>query len=170
MAFVTRFEQLAIKTGRTVSLVDITSEVADVVEKSGCLEGTVTVLAKHSTVGVMLNEFEERFVSDARQWLLRLAPPNDPWLHNDIDFRVGPPGYEGGDDAWRAMRMQEPPNAHSHVIQFVIGTSEAIPIHEGKMTIGTFQNIIVVDADGPTGNLGSPKTRTICVQVQGSDE
>jgi len=170
MAFVTRFEQLAIKTGRTVSLVDITSEVADVVEKSGCLEGTVTVLAKHSTVGVMLNEFEERFVSDARQWLLRLAPPNDPWLHNDIDFRAGPPGYEGGDDAWRAMRMQEPPNAHSHVIQFVVGTSEAIPIHEGKMTIGTFQNIIVVDADGPTGNLGSPKTRTICVQVQGSDE
>ena len=87
MAFVTRFEQLAVKTGRTVSLVDITSEVVEVVEKSGCKEGTVTVLAKHSTVGVMLNEFEERFVSDARQWLLRLAPPSDPWLHNDIDFR-----------------------------------------------------------------------------------
>jgi len=37
------------------------------------------------------------------------------------------------------------------------------------MTIGTFQNIIVVDADGPAGDLGSPKTRTICVQVQGDD-
>ena len=84
--------------------------------------------------------------------------------------RAGPPDYPGGDDAWRAMRMQEPPNAHSHVIQFVVGTSEAIPIHKGKMTIGTFQNIIVVDADGPAGALGSPKTRTICVQVQGSDE
>ena len=79
-------------------------------------------------------------------------------------------GSPGGDDAWRAMRMKEPPNAHSHVIQFVVGTSEAIPIHEGKMTIGTFQNVIVVDADGPAGDLGSPKTRTICVQVQGSDE
>ena len=98
--------------------------------------------------------------------------PSDPvatGLHNDVDFRAGPPGYEGGDDAWRAMRMQEPPNAHSHIIQFVVGTTEAIPIHEGKMTIGTFQNIIVVDADGPAGNLGSPKSRTICVQVQGSD-
>jgi len=169
MAFVTQYEQMSVETGRTVSMVDITKEVAAVVEKSGCVEGTVTVLAKHSTVGVMLNEFEERFVSDARQWLQRIVPPSYPWLHNDIDFRAGPPGYEGGDDAWRAMRMQEPPNAHSHIIQFVVGTSEAIPIHEGKMTIGTFQNIIVVDADGPAGNLGSPKSRTICVQVQGCD-
>jgi len=169
MAFVTHFEQLGVETGRTVSMVDITAEVAAAVEKCGCVEGTVTVLAKHSTVGVMLNEFEERFVSDARQWLLKIAPPSYPWLHNDIDFRAGPPGYPGGDDAWRAMRMKEPPNAHSHVIQFVVGTTEAIPIHEGKMTIGTFQNIIVVDADGPTGDLGSPKTRTICVQVQGDD-
>ena len=62
------------------------------------------------------------------------------------------------------MRMKEPPNAHSHVIQFVVGTTEAIPIHEGKMTIGTFQNIIVVDADGPAGDLGSPKTRTMIHQ------
>jgi thiamine phosphate synthase YjbQ (UPF0047 family) len=170
MGFVTHFEQLGVDTGRTVSMVDITNEVAAIVEKSGCIEGVVTVLAKHSTVGVMLNEFEERFVSDARQWLQRVVPPSYPWLHNDIDFRDGPPGYPGGDDAWRAMRMAEPPNAHSHIIQFVVGTTEAIPIHEGKMTIGTFQNIIVVDADGPAGNLGSPKTRTICVQVQGSDE
>ena len=171
MAFVTLFESLSVKTGRTVSMVDITSEVADVVARSGCKEGTVTVLAKHSTVGVMLNEFEERFVSDARQWLQRVVPPDYPWLHNDIDYRAGPPGYPGGNDAWREMRMKESPNAHSHIIQFVVGTSEAIPIHEGKMTIGTFQNIIVVDADGPSpfAPVGGPKSRTICVQVQGSD-
>ena len=171
MGFVTHYEDLPVKTGRTVSMVDITSEIASIVEKSGCKEGTVTVLAKHSTVGVMLNEFEERFVSDARQWLQRIVPPSYPWLHNDIDFRAGPPGYPGGDDAWREMRMKESPNAHSHIIQFVVGTSEAIPIHEGKMTIGTFQNIIVVDADGPSpyAPVGGAKTRTICVQVQGSD-
>lgn len=78
MAFVTHFEQMSVDTGRTVSMVDITSRVADAVAKSGCKEGTVTVLAKHSTVGVMLNEFEERFVSDARQWLLKIAPPSYP--------------------------------------------------------------------------------------------
>ena len=40
-------------------MVDITSEVAAAVEASGCVEGTVTVLSKHSTVGVMLNEFDQ---------------------------------------------------------------------------------------------------------------
>ena len=171
MEFVTHFEELPVKTGRTVSMVDITGDIAAIVERSGCKEGTVTVLAKHSTVGVMLNEFEERFVSDARQWLQRVVPPDYPWLHNDIDYRAGPPGYPGGDEAWREMRMKESPNAHSHIIQFVVGTSEAIPVHEGKMTIGTFQNIIVVDADGPSpfAPVGGAKTRTICVQVQGSD-
>ena len=48
---------------------------AAVVEKSGCVEGTVTVLAKHSTVGVMLNEFEERFVSLHRA----VFPPKGEW-------------------------------------------------------------------------------------------
>jgi hypothetical protein len=46
-------------------MVDITSEVAAAVEASGCVEGTVTVLSKHSTVGVMLNEFEVRPVSES---------------------------------------------------------------------------------------------------------
>ena len=46
-------------------MVDITLEVAAAVEASGCMEGTVTVLSKHSTVGVMLNEFEERSASES---------------------------------------------------------------------------------------------------------
>jgi len=136
MGFVTHYVELGVKTGRTVSMVDITGDVRDAVVASGCVEGTVTVLAKHSTVGVMLNEFEERFVSDARQWLQKVCqklstceprarthtcctaeprqvvPPDYPWLHNDIDFRAGPPGYEGGDEAWRAMRAQVCMHAH----------------------------------------------------------
>ena len=48
MTYVTQYEQLSVKTGRTVSMVDITKEVAAVVAKSGCVEGTVTVLSKHS--------------------------------------------------------------------------------------------------------------------------
>ena len=87
-----------------------------------------------------------------------------------VSFRSGPSDWPGGDEAWRSFRATEPVNAHSHIIQFVIGTTESIPIHAGKMTIGTYQNIIVVDADGPSGSLGSTKTRTICVQVQGSDD
>ncbi|KAJ1454079.1 hypothetical protein M885DRAFT_465600 [Pelagophyceae sp. CCMP2097] len=168
-AFVTYYEELAVPTGRGVSMVDITASIKECVAKSGCKEGVATVLSKHSTVGVMLNEWEPRFVDDARHFLLKLAPREGPYLHNDLDSRVGPDGWPGGDEAWRTFRQGEPVNAHSHLIQFVVGTTESIPIHEGLLKIGTYQNVIAVDADGPVGTLGSPKTRTIVVQVQGSD-
>mmetsp|Transcript_28055 Transcript_28055/g.53116 ORF Transcript_28055/g.53116 Transcript_28055/m.53116 type:complete len:207 (-) Transcript_28055:56-676(-) len=168
-AFVTHFTTLQVPTGRGVSMVDLTSEVANVVKDSKVVEGVVTVLSKHSTVGVMINEWEPRFVDDARHFLLGLAPREGHYLHNDLDYRVGPPDWPGGDEAWRAFRQTEPVNAHSHLIQFVVGTTESIPVHESKMTIGTYQNIIVCDADGPVGTLGSPKTRNIVVQVQGCD-
>jgi len=60
--------------------------------KSEVKEGVVTVISKHSTVSVTINEMEPRLVDDTRQFLLKLAPPYYPYLHNDLDQRVGPPG------------------------------------------------------------------------------
>lgn len=143
-AFCTHYEELSVQTGRGITLKDITQEVAEVVKKTGIKEGVVTVLSKHSTVGVTIQEFEPRFVDDARQFLLKLAPPYYPWLHNDIDYRVGPPDWPGGDEAWRNFRAGEPPNAHSHLIAMTVGTTESIPIHNSLMAIGKYQNVIVV--------------------------
>lgn len=164
---VTHYEELGVVTLAGISLSDITQEVKAVLQKSGCQEGVLTVLSKHSTVSVIIQEFEKRFVDDARQFLHKLAPKDEPYLHNDLDFRTGPSDWPGGDEAWRAFRAKEPVNTHSHLLAMVLGTSESIPIHEGKLTIGTYQNIIIVDADGcfPGGNK---KKRTICVQITGS--
>ncbi len=63
--------------------------------------------------------------------------------------RTGPPNWPGGDDAWREFRSKEPVNAHSHLIAFVLGTSESIPVHKGEIKIGTYQNIIVVSCMPP---------------------
>jgi len=161
MAFMTHYEEIPVKTNTGTSLVDITQQVADVVKTCGCKEGVVTVLSKHSTVGIIIQEWEPRFVDDARQFLLKLAPPNYPWLHNDADYRVGPSDWPGGDAAWRAFRATQTPNAHSHIIAMLCGTSESIPIHNSALSIGKYQNIIVVDADGPK------EKRTIVVQVMG---
>ena len=165
--FVTHYEELKVETLSGVSLIDITDKVRAVLHKSGCQEGIVTVLSKHSTVSVVIQEFEARFVDDARQFLNRIAPPGYPWLHNDNDFRAAPPGYPGGNEAWRAMRAKEPPNAHSHILAMLLGTSESLPVHDGELMKGTFQNVIVVDADGCAPG-GLQKQRTICVQVTGS--
>ena len=102
--------------------------------------------------------------SSLRQFLLKLVPPDYPYLHNDLDYRVGPPDWPGGDDAWREFRASQPVNAHSHLIAMLAGTSESVPIHEGAMKIGTYQNIIIIDADGCDGT----KKRNIAVQVMGT--
>jgi secondary thiamine-phosphate synthase enzyme len=86
-SLVTFYEELSVQTLRGVSLVDITKDVAALLAKSECKEGVVTVLSRHSTVSVTINEFEGRFVDDIRQFLLKLVPPNYPYLHNDLDFR-----------------------------------------------------------------------------------
>ena len=63
-AFMTHFEELGVPTGRGVSMVDITADIKDIVAKCGCKEGVVTVISKHSTCSIMLNEWEVRH-SDA---------------------------------------------------------------------------------------------------------
>lgn len=162
MSLVTHFEEVIVQTNDGVSVHDITEEIAAIVGKTGCEEGLVTVLSKHSTVGISINEMEPRMVDDIRQFFVTTVDPNHPWLHNDLDYRVGPPGYEGGDEAWREMRRTQPVNAHSHLIAMLLGTSESVPISKGKMQKGTFQNILVIEADG-----FQKKKRTVCVQVMG---
>ena len=87
MSFITHYEEITVPTGRTVSFVDITNTIRGIVSKCVCKEGVVTILSKHSTVSVTINEMEGRLVDDTRQFLLKLAPPYAPYLHNDLDFR-----------------------------------------------------------------------------------
>ena len=95
-----------------------------------------------------------------RQYFLSLAPPYRPHLHNDLDYRVGPSDWPGGDEAWRTFRRTQPVNTHSHLIAMMLGTSESIPISDGVMKKGKYQSIMVVDVDGP-------KSRGLAVQITG---
>lgn len=54
MAFMTHYEELPVKTKTGTSLIDITQQIADIVKTTGCKEGVVTVLSKHSTVGIII--------------------------------------------------------------------------------------------------------------------
>ena len=91
---------------------------------------------------------------------MSLVPPYRPYLHNDLDYRVGPSDWPGGDTAWREFRRTQPVNTHSHLIAMMLGTSESIPISDGVMKKGKYQSIMVVDVDGP-------KSRGLAVQITG---
>lgn len=160
MEFMSHYEEISLDTDHAMSVFDITPQIEAIVAKSGCKEGTVTVLSKHSTLSISINEMEGRLVDDIRQYFLNLAPPHLPYLHNDLDYRVGPPDWPGGDEAWRDFRRTQPVNTHSHLIAMMLGTSESIPISEGVMKKGKYQSILAVDIDGPKG-------RGIAVQITG---
>ena len=78
MGLVTHFEEVIVPTNDGVSVHDITEEIEAIVAKTGCEEGLVTVLSKHSTVGVSINEMEPRMVDDIRQFFLTTVNPNHP--------------------------------------------------------------------------------------------
>ena len=117
----------------------------------------MTVMSRHTTTAITVNEMEGRLVDDIRQWLLKLAPPEYPYLHNDLHLRSGPPNWPGGDEAWRA---QEPVNCHSHLLTMLLGSSESVPVSNGELKTGTWQSVILAEMDGP-------RTRTVGVQITG---
>ena len=156
--FAAHYAEIQVPTKKGIHLGDITNDIRNVVKASGITEGVVTVLSRHTTCGITINEMEGRLIDDVRQFLLKLAPPEYPYLHNDLHLRNGPPGWPGGDEAWRA---QEPINCHSHLLTMLLGSSESVPIHKGELKIGTWQSIILAEMDGP-------RTRTIAIQVTGT--
>ena len=151
------YTQLELDTKQGISLHDITAEITSAVEEAGVTNGYVNVLSRHTTTAVTINEAEPRLMDDVRQFLRTLAPPDAPYLHNDLHLREAPDGWPGGWEAWAA---QEPENCHSHLLSMLLGNSETVPVVDGKLALGTWQSVILVELDGP-------RKRTVGVQVVG---
>ena len=167
-----------------VAVADITAQIQAVVTECGVREGVATVVSKHTTTAITVNEWESRLVRDVEAWLLSLAPPDERsaaaarregvrWLHNDIDqrpdsdaerARCAANGWDvtrdGGDRGLAAWRAQEPINAHSHLLAMLVGASEAVAVTGGELAVGQWQSVMLVDLDGP-------RERRVGVQVTG---
>ena len=172
------FEQLTVRTGagdgelvpaQVISVHDITPQVEALVAKHGIVDGTVHLISHHTTTALTINECEARLVDDIREWLLRLAPADFPYKHNDLHLR---PASEADrariDRNWMAQgkgtleqfMAQEPVNAHAHLGAIALGASETVPVAGGRLCIGQWQSILFVDLDGP-------RERKVGVQVVG---
>lgn len=151
------YKELQYETLHGIHFTDMTPDLREIVKESGIKDGVVSVLSRHTTCGITINEMEGRLVDDTRQFLLKLCPPAYPYLHNDLHLRSGPPDWPGGDEAWRA---QEPINAHSHLLVMLLGSSESVPLHKGELKIGTWQSVILAEFDGE-------RRRTVAVSVTG---
>jgi secondary thiamine-phosphate synthase enzyme len=137
---------LQLRTGDGLALHDVTRQIASYLSDSGVKNGFVTVTSRHTTTAVTINENEERLLLDVKTFFAQLIPPQAHYLHNDIHLRNCPP--------------DEPENAHSHLAAMLLGSSEVVPVSEGRLVLGQYQSIMLVELDGP-------RERNVAVQIVG---
>jgi secondary thiamine-phosphate synthase enzyme len=141
-----RYHQLTIATGPGIQAHDITPAIRAMLTQCGMWSGFVTVTSRHTTTAITINENEPRLIEDLRRFLGELAPAGRGYLHDDIHLRDCPP--------------DEPRNAHAHLLAMLLGSSEVLPVVEGKLDLGTWQSVLLIDLDGP-------RARNISIQVCG---
>jgi secondary thiamine-phosphate synthase enzyme len=118
--------------------IDLTDRVEAAVAASGIAEGVVTVFVPGSTAAITAMEYERGGVRDLQQVLDRLIPPEGDYEHNALNRDT---------------------NSHAHMRAAIVGPSETFPVDEGRVRLGIWQQIVLLDFDD------SPRDRTVVVTV-----
>lgn len=133
-------EGISIESKGDNDVINITPEVSEIVEKSGLKNGSVLVFVTGSTAGITTVEYEPGLVKDLDEVFDRLIPSGKEYHHNK----------RWGDG-----------NGHSHIRASLLGPSLNVPFVNGKIVLGTWQQIVLIDFDNRS------RSRKILVQVSG---
>ncbi len=126
-----------IRTAEPIQFIDLTDIINTHLSEHGCDSGQVTVFSRHTTAAIKINEAEELLIEDFKAMLARLCPAGPGYNHNDMARRKPP------------IAPDERPNAHSHLMHLLLSTSEHIPVIDGRLALGTWQRVFMVELDGP---------------------
>ncbi len=132
------FKEITFSTQKRLQLVDITWEVERAVRESGIKNGICLVFAPHATAAIIANEHEEGLMRDILTKIEEEYPRDGRWLHNRIDD-----------------------NAAAHLASAFIEAARVFPVKDGRLVRGTWQNIFLVELDGPRGY------RRVVIEVMG---
>ncbi|MFC1677893.1 secondary thiamine-phosphate synthase enzyme YjbQ [Planctomycetota bacterium] len=134
-------ERIEIKTRGNCQVINITEQVGEAISKAGINNGSVTVFNVGSTAGITTTEFEPGLADhDLAAAFEKIAPQAGQYEH---------------EETWHDD------NGHSHVRASLLGPSLSVPIVDGQMTLGTWQQIILIEFDT------RPRTRTVICQIIG---
>ncbi|RLF15777.1 MAG: YjbQ family protein [Thermoprotei archaeon] len=131
------FKELRVATSQLYELVDITRQVEETVRESGVNNGICLIHAPHATAAIIANEHEAGLMQDMLSKIKSDYPRGAGWLHDRIDD-----------------------NASAHLASAFIGSSRTFPVMNGRLVRGTWQNIFLVEMDGP-------RSRRVLVEVLG---
>ncbi len=133
-------ETISVSTKGETDIINITDDVSKIVEKSGIKNGIGCVFVPGATGAITTIEYEPGLLQDLPKALERLFPKNIEYKHHET--------WQDG-------------NGHSHVRASIIGPSLAVPIKNGKLILGTWQQIVFVELDV------RKRKREIIVQIVG---
>ena len=129
-----------VSTRGLCDVIDITDQIEAALAESGVSSGVVNVSGLGSTLGLTTIEFESGAVLDLKKALAQIAPMNDDYAHN----------ARWGDH-----------NGYAHLRSALMGTSKSYPIRNGRLHLGTWQQIVLCDFDE------RPRDRELTVTVIG---
>jgi len=121
-------------------LIDLTDRVDAILRETGVKIGHVLLFVPGATGGLTTIEFENGLVKDFQELMQRLIPEG-PNYHHDLRWGDG--------------------NGHSHLRASLVGPSLTIPVGEGRLRLGTWQQVVFIDFDN------RPRRRSVTVQVCG---
>ncbi len=145
-----RSVEMTISTASRLQLIDVTDEVARLVNLFGLYEGRVHLFPLHTTMAVAVNENEALFHRDLEDLFERLAPSAAPYRHDNIGER-------------KDARPSERLNGAAHVRQMLLAPSIVVPVLGGHLRLGTWQRAFVIELDGP-------QCRRVLLQLDGHFE
>ncbi len=119
-------EYLFFNTRERREMVRITDEIAAIVGRSGVREGMALVSAMHITAGVYVNDWEEGLIADFGEWLEKLAPAGRNYKH-----------HHTGED-----------NADAHLKRTIMGHQVVLPVTNGKLDLGPWEQVFYAEFDG----------------------
>ena len=145
---------LKLKTKKYLEFIDVTDRVEKIIKKAKIKAGFVNVFSKHTTLAIRINESEKGIFTDFSNFFNSLVSPKKYYCHNDLSIRT--------ENIVCSTGATDCLNGHSHCQHLLLGTSESIPIIDGKMILGHWQRIFAIELD-------SERQREIIVHVIGEE-
>ena len=134
-------QEIKVQTKGNCEVINITEQVGGAVKRSGIRDGAVTVFNIGSTAGITTTEYEPGLVNyDIKAAFEKIAPENARYEH---------------EETWHDD------NGHAHVQASLLGPSLSVPVADGKLVLGTWQQIFHLDCDV------RPRQRSVVVTVMG---
>jgi secondary thiamine-phosphate synthase enzyme len=137
------FRTLRFATSSPVELVDLTDRIREEVRASRIRAGTVTIVSRHTTGGIAVNERDAALQQDMADLLKKLFPLGAGYAHDraPVDGRT---------------------NAHAHLAGLFLRASETLPVRDGALDLGAWQAVFFVECDGG-------RAREVALVVQGDE-